>query len=171
MRSGRPRSISDEKVAEVIKLTLEKKPEGMTHWSTRLLAKETKLSQSTVSRIWRAFGIKPHRQETFTLSTDPFFIEIWHKQRIKQKMNIRVIYNDTEQTRERIKKHKESLALTKYRFLPIKVESPTPALIYENKLVFVHLVKKDPFAVMIDNSAMADNYRKYFEELWNAAKK
>ena len=75
IRPGRPRSISDDKIAEAIKLTLEAKPKGKSHWSTRLLAKETGLSQSTVSRIWRAFGIKPHRQDTFTLSTDPFFVE------------------------------------------------------------------------------------------------
>lgn len=75
IRSGRPRSISDEKIADLVRKTLETKPEGKTHWSTRLLANETELSQSTVSRIWRTFGLKPHRQDTFTLSTDPFFIE------------------------------------------------------------------------------------------------
>ncbi|MFW9879858.1 MAG: TrmB family transcriptional regulator [Candidatus Thorarchaeota archaeon] len=101
---------------------------------------------------------------------DPFFIEHWHKERILKKIKIRVMYNETEQTKERLKKHKESLGLTKYKFLPIKVESPTPTLIYENKLVFLHLVKKEPFAVLIDNEQMANNYRKYFEELWKIAK-
>ena len=101
---------------------------------------------------------------------DPFFIEHWHKQRIKQKIGVRVIYNETEQTRSRMKEFKESLQLTKYKFLPIKVESPTPTLIYENKLVFLNLIKKQPFAVMIENEAMANNYRKYFEELWKIAK-
>lgn len=75
IRPGKPRSISDEKISEVIKKTLETKPDGRTHWSTRLIANETELSQSTVSRIWRAFGIKPHKQDTFTLSTDPFFVD------------------------------------------------------------------------------------------------
>lgn len=74
-RSGRPRTVSDEEVAEVVRLTLESKPKGATHWSTRDLAKKTGLSQSTVSRIWRAFRLKPHRQETFELSTDPHFVE------------------------------------------------------------------------------------------------
>lgn len=101
---------------------------------------------------------------------DPFFIEHWHNQRIKQKMGIRVIYNETEQTKKRIGEYKESLGLTKYKFLPIKVESPTPTLIYKNKLVFLNLIKKEPFAVMIENEAMANNYRKYFEELWKIAK-
>ena len=75
LRTGRPRSISDEKIAEAINITLKTKPEGRTHWSTRLLAKKTGVSQSTVTRIWRAFGIKPHKQGTFTLSNDPFFVE------------------------------------------------------------------------------------------------
>lgn len=74
-RAGRPRTVSDEKVAEVVRLTLETRPKGSTHWSTRELAKKTGLSQSTVSRIWRAFRLKPHRQETFELSKDPHFVE------------------------------------------------------------------------------------------------
>ena len=77
-RSGRPRSVSDEKVAEVIRRTLETKPRDATHWSSRAMAEATDLSQSTVSRIWRAFGLKPHRSETFKLSPDPLFIEKVH---------------------------------------------------------------------------------------------
>lgn len=56
-------------------MTLETKPKGATHWSTRSLAKKLGLSQTMVSRIWRAFGLQPHRSKTFQLSTDPFFIE------------------------------------------------------------------------------------------------
>ena len=74
-RSGAPRKISDEAVAEIIRLTLESKPEGKTHWSTRTMAKEVGISRDRVSMIWRAFGLKPHRCETFQLSTDPFFVE------------------------------------------------------------------------------------------------
>ena len=74
-RSGRPRSISDEPVREVVTRTLETKPKDATHWSTRSLAEELGLSQSTVSRIWRAFNLQPHRAETFKLSTDPRFID------------------------------------------------------------------------------------------------
>ena len=77
-RSGRPRTISDEKVAEVIDRTLRAKPAKATHWSTTLMAEETDLNAMAVSRIWRAFGLKPHRLETFKLSTDPHFVEKMH---------------------------------------------------------------------------------------------
>lgn len=74
-RPGRPRTISDEKVDEVIVKTLESKPKDATHWSTRSMAREAGLSQTAVSRIWRAFGLQPHRSESFKLSTDPLFVE------------------------------------------------------------------------------------------------
>jgi len=75
LRPGRPRSISDEQVATLIRKTLKTKPEDGTHWSVRSLAEETGVSKSTVHRIWRAFGLQPHRQRHFKLSTDPFFVE------------------------------------------------------------------------------------------------
>jgi putative transposase len=75
LRSGRPRSLSDEKVAVVIRKTLQTKPRNGTHWSVRTAAAEMKVSKSTVHRIWSAFGIQPHRQRHFKLSTDPFFVE------------------------------------------------------------------------------------------------
>ena len=74
-RPGAPREIGDEKVEQVVRLTLEKTPKGTTHWSSRMLAARTGLSQSTISRIWRAFGLKPHRTESFQLSTDPLLID------------------------------------------------------------------------------------------------
>jgi transposase len=74
-RSGAPRRISDEKVQEVITATLETKPAQATHWSTRHMSQRCGLSRQAVSRIWRAFGLKPHRSESFTLSTDPLFVE------------------------------------------------------------------------------------------------
>jgi transposase len=74
-RPGKPRTISDEKVAEVITTTLESAPKDATHWSTRSMAAHLGLSQSAVSRIWRAFGLQPHRVESFKLSTDPLFVE------------------------------------------------------------------------------------------------
>ncbi|MFF6984291.1 IS630 family transposase, partial [Streptomyces sp. NPDC008343] len=77
-RSGGPRSVSDEQVAAVVKRTLESTPRNATQWSTRAMAKELGLSQSTVSRIWRAFGLQPHRSETFKLSTDPYFVDKVH---------------------------------------------------------------------------------------------
>ncbi|MFE5539995.1 IS630 family transposase [Streptomyces sp. NPDC056492] len=77
-RSGGPRTVTDEQVAALVTRTLESTPKGATHWSTRSMAKETGLSQSTVSRIWRAFGLQPHRFETFKLSTDPYFVDKVH---------------------------------------------------------------------------------------------
>lgn len=74
-RPGAPRQISDEQVERVIAMTLESIPKDATHWSTRCMAEASGLSQSAVSRIWRAFGLQPHRTETFKLSTDPLFIE------------------------------------------------------------------------------------------------
>jgi transposase len=74
-RPGRPRTISDEKVEEVIVKTLECAPKDATHWSTRSMAAEAGLSQTAVSRIWRAFGLQPHRVESFKLSTDPLFVD------------------------------------------------------------------------------------------------
>jgi transposase len=75
-RSGAPRRITDEQVEEVVVKTLEEKPaSGDTHWSTRGMAGATGMSQTAVSRIWRAFGLKPHLVDTWKLSTDPQFIE------------------------------------------------------------------------------------------------
>jgi transposase len=74
-RPGAPRTIMDAQVEEVVTKTLEQKPENATHWSTRLMAKEADISQHSVVRIWHAFGLKPHLEDTFKLSKDPFFIE------------------------------------------------------------------------------------------------
>jgi transposase len=69
------RKLSDEKVEVVIRTTLEALPLGSTHWSTRKMARRSGVSRSSVSRLWRAFRLRPHRQDTFTLSTDDFFVE------------------------------------------------------------------------------------------------
>jgi putative transposase len=74
-RPGGPRSISDEQIAALVRKTLKTRPPDGTHWSCRSLAAQTRLSKSTVQRVWRAFGIQPHRQRHFKLSTDPFFVE------------------------------------------------------------------------------------------------
>jgi transposase len=74
-RPGAPRKVSDSQVEEVIIQTLESTPRGETHWSTRGIAKATGLSRMTISRIWHAFGLQPHRTETFKLSPDPQLIE------------------------------------------------------------------------------------------------
>lgn len=74
-RSGAPRQVSDDQIQQLITLTLETKPKQATHWSTRQMAQRCGVSRQMVSRVWRAFGLKPHRSETFTLSTDPLFVE------------------------------------------------------------------------------------------------
>jgi len=73
-RPGKPRTISDEQVEQVIVKTLESTPKDATHWSTRSMAAEVGLTQSAVHRIWRAFGLQPHRQESWKLSKDPQFV-------------------------------------------------------------------------------------------------
>lgn len=74
-RPGAPRTVSDAQVEDVVTLTLETKPRDATHWSTRAMAARCGLSQTTVARIWRAFGLQPHRTDTFKLSPDPLFVE------------------------------------------------------------------------------------------------
>lgn len=74
-RPGAPRKISDKDVERVITLTLENKPKDATHWSSRGMAKHTGMSQTAVTRIWRAFALQPHRSETFKLSKDPLFVD------------------------------------------------------------------------------------------------
>lgn len=74
-RPGAPRQITDAHVEAVITRTLESTPRDATHWSTRSMAQATGLSQSAISRIWRAFALQPHRVETFKLSKDPLFID------------------------------------------------------------------------------------------------
>lgn len=77
-RSGAGRRIDDDKVEEVVVATLEAMPKGATRWSTRAMAKHAGISTDSVRRIWQAFGLKPHRSETFQLSTDPDFVAKVH---------------------------------------------------------------------------------------------
>jgi transposase len=74
-RPGQPRKITDAKVEEVITKTLESTPKDATHWSTRSMAAEVGLNQTAVARIWRAFGLQPHRQQSWKLSADPLFVD------------------------------------------------------------------------------------------------
>jgi transposase len=91
-RPGPPRTITDAKVEEVITRTLESTPAHATQWSTRSMAKASGLTQNAVQRIWKAFGLKPHLQQTFKLSTDPFFVE-------KVRDVVGLYVNPPEQTR------------------------------------------------------------------------
>jgi len=74
-RPGAPREIGDDEIAATIRKTLETLPKGATHWSLRAMGKEIGHAPSTIHRIWRAFGLQPHRVETFKLSSDPLFVE------------------------------------------------------------------------------------------------
>lgn len=74
-RPGGPRKISDAAVEDVVVRTLETRPDNATHWSSREMARKSGISTSSVQRIWRAFGLQPHRAESFKLSTDPLFID------------------------------------------------------------------------------------------------
>ena len=74
-RPGAPRKVTDALVEEVVTRTLEEKPKAATHWSTRGMAEAVGLSQSAIVRIWNAFGLKPHKADTFKLSTDPYVVE------------------------------------------------------------------------------------------------
>src|SRR5205085_6842435 len=74
-RPGKPRTVTDEDVERVVVKTLEDTPLNATHWSTRSMAAATGMSQTAVSRIWRAFGLKPHLVDSFKLSPDPLFID------------------------------------------------------------------------------------------------
>jgi transposase len=91
-RPGQPRQITDAKVEAVVTRTLESRPKNATHWSTRTMAESSGLCQSAIVRIWRAFGLKPHLQENFKLSTDPFFVE-------KVRDIVGLYLNPPEQTR------------------------------------------------------------------------
>ena len=74
-RVGRPRSITDDDVERIIDVTLHEKPRGSTHWSSRKLSKELGLSHLAIARVWKAFGLRPDRAESFSLSKDPQFVE------------------------------------------------------------------------------------------------
>jgi transcriptional regulator with XRE-family HTH domain len=74
-RPGAPRQVGDAQIERVVRMTLESIPAEATHWSTRAMARKSGLSQTMVSRIWRAFALQPHRVEGFKLSKDPLFVE------------------------------------------------------------------------------------------------
>lgn len=75
LKPGRPRTVSEEKVALLVRKTLNTKPKDGTHWTVRTIGREARLSRATVHRIWTAFGLQPDRQKHFKLSSDPFFVE------------------------------------------------------------------------------------------------
>ncbi|MFH1916586.1 MAG: helix-turn-helix domain-containing protein [Nanoarchaeota archaeon] len=105
-----------------------------------------------------------------SLEIIPAFMEDWHQERIKKKIVMRILYNDTAEARKKVSEKSKSLKYTNYRFMPVKLESPTATVIYEDKVILQSWTP-DPFAVMIVSEEMAQNQKKYFEELWKIAKK
>ncbi|MBI2499211.1 hypothetical protein HYV88_03125 [Candidatus Woesearchaeota archaeon] len=99
----------------------------------------------------------------------PAFMEKWHTQRVKQKIFMKIIYNDSLEAHKRVNEYKQTLKYAQYKFMPIKANSPTATIIYGNKIALQSWTK-EPFAVLIDNEEMAKNQRRYFEELWKIAK-
>ena len=99
----------------------------------------------------------------------PAFMGEWHKKRIVQKLVMKIIYNNTPEARTKVREFKETLKYAHYKFMPIKLEFPTATLIYGKKVVLQSWTK-EPFAVMIEDEQMAENQKRYFEELWKIAK-
>ncbi len=99
----------------------------------------------------------------------PFFMEHWHKQRIKQKAHLKIIYNDVSESRSRIKKG-PSLALAKIRFFPIKDISLTGTIIYNDNVLITMWNPDTPLAISIESKDIAKNYKANFEILWKTSK-
>nr|MBA4405591.1 hypothetical protein [Nanoarchaeum sp.] len=100
----------------------------------------------------------------------PAFIEEWHKDRIKRKITMNILYNNTKEARERVKTWTKSLEYVNFKFMPIELESLTATLIYSDNVVLQSWTK-EPFAVVIESKNMAENQKRYFKELWKIAKK
>ncbi len=100
----------------------------------------------------------------------PAFMDEWHSERIKKKIVMKIMYNTTSETRKKLKSKQASLKYATLKLMPITLESPTATIIYANKVILQSWTK-EPFAVVIESKAMADNQRKYFEELWKTAKR
>lgn len=101
----------------------------------------------------------------------PIFMENWHNRRIKQKLKVRIIYNETEETKKRIKEHKQTLKLMEVRFLSVKALTPTATLIYGNKIALTVWLKNEPYATLIESKELKEVYKEYFETIWKVAKK
>lgn len=101
----------------------------------------------------------------------PLFMENWHNRRIKQKLKVRIIYNETEETKKRIKEFKQTLKLMDIRYLSVEASTPTSNLIYGNKIAMIVLLKNEPYATLIESKELKEIYKEYFEAIWKLAKK
>jgi hypothetical protein len=100
----------------------------------------------------------------------PAFMEEWHKRRIKKKLVMKILYNNTKEAREKVKTRTKSLKYVNFKFMPIVLESPTATIIYSDKVIQQSWTK-EPFAVVIESKEMAENQKRYFNELWKMGKK
>jgi len=100
----------------------------------------------------------------------PGFIEDWHRRRIKKRITMNVIYNNTKESRSKIKEFRHTLKYANFKLLPIDVPSPTATVFYADKVVLQSWTK-DPFAVSIESKQMVENQKQYFQELWRIARK
>jgi len=100
----------------------------------------------------------------------PIFMENWHNRRLKQKLKVRIIYNETKETIKRIKKFKKTLKLMDVRFLPTEVLPPTATLIYGDKIALTIWLKNEPYATLIESKELKESYKEYFEAIWKIAK-
>ncbi len=100
----------------------------------------------------------------------PIFMENWHNRRIKQKLAVRIIYNETKETLKRIKKHKDTLKLMETQFMPVKALTPTATLIYGNKIALTVWLKNEPYATLIESKELKEMHKDYFEAIWKTAK-
>lgn len=101
----------------------------------------------------------------------PAFMENWHNRRIKQRLKVRIIYNETEETKKRIKEFEHTLKLMEIRFLPVEVLTPTATLIYGDKIALTVWLKDEPYATLIGSKELKEVYKAYFETIWKIAKK
>lgn len=101
---------------------------------------------------------------------DPFFIEKWHKERVKLKISIRRLFDDIQEIREKVK-NESSTTLSKFKFLEGETNAPTPTIVCNDKVLLLHLDKTKYYAVFIEDMEMAKNYVQFFERLWKIATK
>lgn len=149
----------------------------------KLQSKEVKLPQAKVYSGLEGIKViledilKSGIEEFYTYGSSgtsfdvmPYYIQNWHMRRIKKKIKGKFIYNDTKETRQRLKKYPETLKLIEYKFLPIKYASPIVFIIYNNKLAIIYWAK-EPVTIVIESKEIITNQKQYFEQLWNIAKK